>query len=394
MSAVDKSFLQLCLGEAATDRVADREEEQDVDADEEQEAGRKMIRYLLNADDSDDECENPELEGMYAFDASAGIGGGTCQSIQLDDGHDEDVAAIGSYEDAFDFDMRQVADAVKKGVPTKEVSALIQAEMFQSLQERLQRGTTTEQDTTARPGMTEDLSGMMTPPPAADAGASSVDSDKLKEKLGALEKQTPTRYRRSSIAQHPQLLEAVGAAASRHRQSLTHALQSELAGKSVSPALAGRVRQSLVGMQRQRRASLIKAAEVLEEAGVGTEGSNDSPEEVEAKLQQMQKAVEGAWKRHRASVATALEAASRSLGDGDLEVADPGKPMPSQALTQERVNQVVAAAYAKHRGKGKGPTHYRALMCTRLITTMPGKSAYTVHCGPAPPARRVGSKRC
>eukprot|EP00930_Biecheleria_cincta_P035669 TRINITY_DN24511_c0_g1_i1.p1 TRINITY_DN24511_c0_g1~~TRINITY_DN24511_c0_g1_i1.p1 ORF type:complete len:475 (-),score=98.53 TRINITY_DN24511_c0_g1_i1:33-1430(-) len=410
-SEVERSFLQLCFGEAAGDGAD--EEVQEAGAGEAQDAGH-WIRYLLNVDDSEDELpdnENPELEGMYAFDMSARAGGSACWNMSLDDSFDAgEEGSLGSYEDAFDFDMRKVADAVKGGAPEEEVSALIQAEMFQSLQERLQSGPSEQEDSAAmlqrdaaRPCMSEDLSGMMTPPPGAAAGA--VDGCEVEAKLqdvlagqsSSAEKRcagmTPARRRRSSIAQHPQLLEAVGTAASHHRRSLAEAVETELGGKPLTAQMAGRIRQSLVGMQRERRASLIKAAEVLEQVGVGTAGSRDAPEEVGAKLQLVQKAVECAWRRHRASVATALEAASRN-------VVSPAnvRLMPCQTLTQERVNNVIAAAYEKHRArhgcKGSGPTHFRALMSTRLVTNMPGKSAYTVHCGPAPPARRPGSKRC
>jgi len=408
-SAVERSFLQLCFGEAAADEAD--EEEQEAGAGEAQDAGRR-IRYLLNADDSDEESpDNPELEGMYAFDVSARVGDGACPCISLDDGSEAvEDGTLGSYEDAFNFDMRKVADAVKRGLPEEEVSELIQAEMFQSLQERLQSGPSVQEVSAAmpprdaaRPYMSEDLSGMMTPPRVA--AASGVDGCELEGKLqGVLAEQssteercvdvTPARCRRSSIAHHPQLLEAVGAATSHHRRSLAEAVETELAGKTLTAEMAGRVRQSLVGMQRQRRASLIKAAEVLEEVGVGTTGSRHAPEEVGAQLQLVQKAVEGAWRRHRASVATAVEAASGGAVPSPANV----KLMPCQTLTQERVNNVIAAAYEKHRartgGKGSGPTHFRALMSTRVVTNMPGKSACTVHCGPAPPARRPGSKRC
>jgi len=150
-----------------------------------------------------------------------------------------------------------------------------------------------------------------------------------------------SRRRRSSIAQHPQLLEAVSTAQSRHRQSLAKVVETELREarrrslatplrqrecfsspeESVHCPSLAQVRRSVAGAQRRRRSSLIRAAEVLEVAGVGI-GQQQAQIEVEEHLDLVQRAVEIATRRHRQSI---LEAMARI---SIIEEEDEPEPMP------------------------------------------------------------------
>lgn len=142
----------------------------------------------------------------------------------------------------------------------------------------------------------------------------------------------------------------------------------------------------------------MKSAEVLEAAGIGTGCDQENISHVgipkldlvDDKLLLVQQAMDDARRSHRRSIAEAVNKASGKMQSGAQSKAK-GTPLPCQNISQEKVDELIAKAFARQgserckgqrvRGSaGMDERGLRALMATRAC---PGMAAHRVHCGPA-----------
>eukprot|EP00439_Symbiodinium_sp_Y106_P027476 s730_g3.t1 len=144
--------------------------------------------------------------------------------------------------------------------------------------------------------------------------------------------------------------------------------ETKMHSEDAPPRSFAKVRRSVASRQRQHRTGLIHAAEVLEAAGVGVTGSASS-EQVALQLESVRRALDRAKRRHRQSLIVAVhhvhgsiheedqqrqDAPRESQGstataaptDQESETAEETLPEEQGSFFQERVNEIVAAAYA------------------------------------------------
>lgn len=299
-----------------------------------------------------------------------------------------DSARAWDVEELFDFDLHTVAEALQRGANALELTEVIEASMAAALESRLAPAavaTPAAASGRCTPVLAGSISTRMTPvgsgraTPSPRAGP--PEGPGSPRELAARLEAAALRARRTS-ALRPQLAEALGAAAKVLRRR-TKAIVAKVeatrltAGKHEDQAsrAAARLRRSVATAGRCRRQSLLRAAEVLELAAGQLEQPEQLPEvesAVEGSLHEavsdgldfglpagpmenrgsrmscsgqhdrqqlvkqlfvVQKAVEGAWRTHRQSIAYAVEqAASDPLAEG----------------VGSRLQQVVSAAYARH----------------------------------------------
>jgi len=270
---------------------------------------------------------------------------------------DEDDGA--DLQNLFSFDPDQVAEALKRGATLDELVQSIEDAMAQRLEQRLAdfRGEPTGLGTPPRMG---DLTGLMTPPDSTPKPLNQAD---LSARLA--------KCRRSSV-----VMAAVNEASTRHRHSLVQVVAAGLTGAPSDPA---KLRQSLVMANRLHRLSLVRAAEVLEAAGVE---DRHASVELQQQLELVQQAVKAAQRRHRLSVVRAVaEVTGVNSSTQSPASASPALP---------RVRQAIVAAYARTHAATMSARE-RALMNTRV--GIAGKPSHFVHCGPLrtpnPPNRAV-----
>jgi len=392
LSQPKRQFLQKCLGD---DFGSDPETLGEPSSDEdEDEVLAKRMRFLLSKDsDAEDDSQEdddagPSLNAIYSFDAAEMARlcmRNVVNYIFIDD--DEEDGCTDGIEEVFSFDLEKVAEALRRGADQDELSQIIEEAMIQDLPQRIAESEVIEvheTSSTVTP-CTGDLSALMTPPRRIEDlmtppegtvsphfGRGAVSSTILAERLQNIQGEgcagCASRRRRSSIAQHPQLLEAVSTAQSRHRRSLAKVLEAELreasrrslaASLSVSPEeglprpSAAQVRRSVAGVQRRRRSSLIRAAEVLEAAGVGV--GQDAQREVDRHLDVVQRAVEMAARRHRQSILVAVAQIPVTVDEEEPEPmpeAEPksGATSPRPSFFQAWVNDIVAVGYEAFKG--------------------------------------------
>jgi len=345
--------------------------------------------------DSEEETEGDSLQDMFEFDLQRLEGGGN-QNIFSDE--EEDGELEEDIDEMYAFDLQIVAKALQEGADKSQLQDIIESEMQKKLEEKLAKDATgieqPSQGAVHDMPLPQDVAGLMTPPDGNQA-----DISELAERLKPV-----AARRRSSIAQHPELLQAVGAARAVHRKSVVQAAAA--AASELQPGDMSKVRQSIAATCRNRRASLIKAAEVLEAAGV------TSSAEVSQQLKMVHRAVEGARRKYRQSLAAAVEAAEAASVEAaeaaSVEVCekgacdpdpatptmskpDPAPPtMPCQGLSQQRMNEVIAAAYAKRANKAGGKKNiavqpnYTALASMQMsngkLTCGPPKRAVRGRC--------------
>lgn len=263
------------------------------------------------------------------------------------------------------FNLKEVAEALNGGASRRELEDIIEAGLAERLEYRLCSPAGTPVPSGSA---TPDVEARMTPPgglmtPATEGvGVQDGFVEEVAERL---------RPRRSSIA-HPVIVEAVEAANSKRRLSLTRWVSQE-------PDSA-RARVSASKTAQRHRQSIIKAAEVLEAAGVSDcEAEASRGISVEQKLHFVQRAVEVAQRRHRQSVVRAVRAVT--------QVQEP-----ESAVTDRfKIERMVAAAYAKQQSKGHMLGAPRALLHTQC--QIPGKPTYFVHCGPTRPSKNPSRRR-
>lgn len=375
-------------------------------------------RYCFSDSEGDDDCNDPtadgsSLEEMFKFEDF---------SFEAEGQDLEDM-----YE--FDnFDLVKVAAALNRGATAEELVNVIEQSMADELEASTAEADQLPEELGSHecsPLMAGDLSGRMTPPSfevgfsplmagdlagrmtppntickdPADAAAwagrtpecSPVKLEGLADRLAAVVTASPARGRRASAVQSRRLTVAVKEACTRHRQSLTQAAAQELMQAQQAAAtvkdgnvneVAAEIRHVVCSADRQRRRSIMKAAEVLEVAGFGEDSGEDSaggeclvPSEVTAKLQLVQEAVAKARQRHRQSISHAV----RSMGNVREEEQEEDTDS-----VRARVARTIAAAYARHEHNGgdqncQSGQLQRSLALMRTRTSVVGRP---VHCGP------------
>ncbi|CAJ1334660.1 unnamed protein product [Effrenium voratum] len=416
----ERQFLLQCLGDEdffSADSGSDFESLPGSPRNDADEALAKRIRFLLSKGDSDGEDELPNdaglsLETIHAFDPAslARLGKrNVLNYIFIDDDEEEDGCTEG-IEEIFSFDMDKVAEALRRGVDRSELSSVIEEAMVKDLPVRISRSQAMPSSSSTLTPRTGELSGLMTPPSMPDleglmtppkGPASSCGQGKrfemeaeLAARLEPLEKPSGGRQscparagmRRSSIAQHPQLLEAVSAATARHRRSMAKVVEAELRQDGLRPSVAAKVRRSVASAQRHRRASFIRAAEVLEVAGVGV-GESGAQEEVLEQLDVVQQAVEEAARRHRQSIIVAVAHVTNTIDEEEPEPlpegheddaplsptspTSPASPLNFESYLQDAVNEIIAAAFAATEVGARGAVlplgGTRAFTCPSMI---------------------------
>lgn len=275
-------------------------------SDSEGEGGR---RYRIDTQAATDDLT---LEEMFSFDL---------ERIDTHDGLE--------LEDLFSFDLDKIAAALRRGDGLEQLQEVIEESMSANLELRTANpGLPSLADAEPSPLMAGDLSGRMTPeqttpnksPKMADLAE---QREGLTKRLSATP--TPTRRRRSSTVQST-LSAAVDAACVRNRKSLANAAaqeyraQVESASKKVNTEkLSATVQDCVIKAHKQRRHSLIQAAEVVELASLREEsgmceewGAEDlSAQQLTTQLQLVQQAIERARKHHRQSIAKALHSSPK-----------------------------------------------------------------------------------
>ncbi|CAE7717695.1 Nsun2 [Symbiodinium sp. CCMP2592] len=403
-------FLQHCIGpEQSEEGESDDSFETAVGSPSELQSSendwQKRIRILMSRGDSDDEERaqsdasdegGASLETVFGFEAAtlARLARGNSKALNFvfmdDDDDDEEDGCADGLEEIFSFDLAKVAEALRRGASEHELTSVIEEALVSELPERLaaaKEGAPMSACSTATP-RTGDISGLMTPPslrstdleglrtpppaegrvsPGIGCPSGGVSAADLTRRLES--QRQPRSRRRSSIADHPQLLQAVGQIAKRHRRSLAQIVAAEIRKQDAPPRSFAKVRRSVASRQRQHRSGLIHAAEVLEAAGVGVSGSASS-EKVAEQLEAVRRALDRAKRRHRQSLIVAVHHVHGSIHEEDQQ-RRPDAPRESQGLAataaptdqgseiaeehpseeqgsffQERVNEIVAAAYA------------------------------------------------
>jgi hypothetical protein len=313
-----------------------------------------------------------------------------------------------SLEDVFSFDLDKVADAVRRGVDKEELQQIIEESMAASFEAAIAEHAVQLPDLDeVSPLMAGDLAGRMTPPSTAACdlagrmtppNGTAVQSHQPQNFANCLVDAlaNPGMRRRSSIgtiATSRRLSVAMQAACTKHRQSLMKVAELEAqkiqeadhAGKDDGGKVTAEIRNCVLKADRRRRQSILKAAEVLEVAGLGKDSDDEAPgasltnSEVSVQLQVVQEAVELAQKRHRQSISFAI----RNVEQLREETADVGN---GELTARERIERSVAAAhnrcqnserkYSKYTSENGVPRHLRALMNTRA--SVAGRN---VHCG-------------
>eukprot|EP00408_Alexandrium_pacificum_P019526 CAMPEP_0171191362 /NCGR_PEP_ID=MMETSP0790-20130122/19325_1 /TAXON_ID=2925 /ORGANISM="Alexandrium catenella, Strain OF101" /LENGTH=448 /DNA_ID=CAMNT_0011656507 /DNA_START=97 /DNA_END=1443 /DNA_ORIENTATION=+ len=436
LGSVDRQFLHLCLGDDDADSYwtaveSDREgfaslpvspQESGAGLDPAARVERDFLRQVhfklsCNSDDEDEgdashSREGNSLEEMFSF---SGLDGRAAVCWNIGEGDEEDEEAMdGDLEDVYGWDIEKAVGALRRGAKLPELTDIIFEAMASELEERLAYHWSDDVECpgasdASTPRVTGELAGLMTPtrslgasgestPPASavhpGAGSDAV-ARRLEERLSRL---SLSRSRRSSLATRPQLTGAISAEKQRHRRSLLSVPTASLKEAELPAPAMDSIRRSIVGLQRRKTLSLLKAAEVLEAAGVGVEAGGGEPSGVEAQpasaepqtevkqqLRMVQQAVERARRRHRRSVLDAMgTAAGRAEArEADRELAVPVPVLPCQGVAEERIQRAIALAFSRHRARGKkagAPPALTALMHTRVFQ---GKRGHlVVHCGP------------
>jgi len=300
-----------------------------------------------------------------------------------DDASDDDGLDL---EQLFSFDIDRVSEAVRRGADMEELSKIIEDLMGDQLESRLaaeSAGLAVIVPGETAPSMGDNLSGRMTPVLAeCDGGDANCETpcapspDELSEHIGqAFAGRPKESRRRSSFMQHSRLSEAVHDVAERRRISLVLACEAAESSQKYHRRLSLEVvRRVALKDSRRHRASLHRAAEVLEAAGIGVDGAEDdehrrergesSPQQDAALCPQVrgsdditqqlclvQDAMKAARRRHRLSIAQAVQDVTESAEVEDADEQGPSlkRKLPCESLPNEKVQRIIARAYAEHR---------------------------------------------
>jgi len=321
---------------------------------------RDFLSYCLCEDDDDfwsapshvsETFNTPdEAAGFFCLDendSEAEDGGGLCDAQELTleqmfsfDLEQFDNQDSSDLEDLFRFDLEEVAAALRRGDGLDQLQEIITKSMTAHLDPMATLPVSLGEPSLLMAG---DLSGRMTPgrmtPKSTDSGevgdlsaCTSPVLEGLAKRLS--ESPTPCRVsaavegrRRCSMMQS-RLSIVVTEACARSKESLVSAaaqecrMQAETTGKQADmEELTVAARECVIKSHRQRRQSLLQAAEVVELAAVCEETGHSeewgadhlTPSQLTMQLQLVQEAIEGARQRHRQSMAQSACSANASL---------------------------------------------------------------------------------
>jgi len=384
LSASDRHFLRLCLSgnsgsgsdsEAEFRSVASASSKDDFESvPDSPRSGlsastcsdsMRGIFYAMHTDSDED------VEDSDAGEAAK------LEFTMFDEDSDEDDNE--DLNDVFSFDLERVAELLKNGVDKEELSKAIEEMLGENLESRLAAVGTTivvepppsapcpslEQcrslglpgvegrgSGVATPSLPGTLSGLMTPAVLTEDDVSPVPSAaEISARVYQVFSDIPEQRRRSSAMQHSRLAEAVNEATEERRQSLERACRDFCTAKPNPRRLSSEaVRRFVVNDCKRHRQSLLRAAEVLEVAGIGTEASRPQEDsatiqvKAEAAISQQLRLVQGAMKaarrRHRQCVAKVV----CDMASGGVDTAG----LPCQNVAYEKIQQIIAKAYARH----------------------------------------------
>jgi hypothetical protein len=353
---VDDEFLEMCLG--GPDALFEHEVDQQHATDKE------------NATDTS--------FGGYASKPSP------CKSqTQLDEEDSDNELSVGSLpsegvdlEDMFAFEPETLADLVKNGTCMSKLIAHLQASYADALERRLAGRAASSTDehesggSTPRPGLGT-VSQNMTPvevTPVVSPRKSASDGVSASNELSSFAGHAlveavilaQRRSRRSAALRHrPSLFKreaaAVKAAELYGRRSLAHA--QGISSQEVE-LLQGALQSVVKTVSRRHRSSLNKAVEVLEcVADASAEPLERWPEDkVDATVDLIQGAMDEAIKRHRRSIAQAVQGVSASASERDedagaFEASGTECPVDVADVTnsavEARIHRAVSAAFSK-----------------------------------------------
>merc|ERR1740139_1810913 len=315
-----------------------------------------------------------------------------------------------SLEALFAFDLDKVAEALKTGADVQELTNLIEESMGDTLGEviegRLDAADELEEedaDSDAE-GRVEDagdagvgqpspagacfeLSGLMTPELREGEDALVVEPEQLVSQVHeALPEEVRCRRASAGALQRRlsvRLVDAVQEASRQRRKSVMLACEDARArrlgedfAEEDRAAAIEEMRRLVSKDARNHMKSLLKAAEVLEVAGIGL--NDEAPEapaeecketevadkrrpavdtlgtQISDKLQLLQDAMKDARRRHRQSIAQAVQEASVANDRASQSTTKRAQKkrgtsstrMPIQTLAAEKVNKSIARAYA------------------------------------------------
>jgi len=234
-----------------------------------------------------------------------------------DSGSDDD-----DLDEEYDFDHEKLAELVKSGADRMQLASVVEDAMASALERKLARKAGKEPRdiealaaAAAAEGKTNedgswDLEGHMTPtgqmtPPASAAASPALDADAVAERAKEAIALANARRRRSSAArkQIPGIALAMEQAKERRRQSLAKKFNG---GADAQDKIQAAMEQA----RGRHRASMCKAADVLECADYDLDGAQSS--DVAQKMRLVQQAMEDARVRHRRSISTAMQQLQQS----------------------------------------------------------------------------------
>jgi hypothetical protein len=231
------------------------------------------------------------------------------------------------------------------------------------------------------------LAGRATPPQCPE-GKQVAPADELASRLADLS--SKCRRRSSMTMPHgSRVSQAMKSARAEHRRSIAKAITAELANASASEPqeVYQAVKHCALNSMRQHRLSLMQAANVLEAAGFGEEQDDEQPStpqssQVRMQLEMVQKAVDGARRQHRQSIAMAV----RNSKEERISES------PLSGSSRDRVQQIIGNSLRASRAESNArlkPASLLALMHTRA-----SEKGMPVHCGPAtkPVGKQSGKK--
>lgn len=257
-----------------------------------------------------------------------------------------------------------VAEILKqKDCTVAELTEKFQESMAQALERRLIEQTCPAQECNEdRPDCEGELDGRMTPPagcmtPPETSASAGPDAKIVADKLEQARRgrRSSAVARRSSAVKRDAIQEALNKAVSTHRKSLASKVFEKVEEGSLSSSAEEKINLAMQTTHKRHRLSLSKAAETLDAAGL----NDDDEEKTSEQLEMVHKAMEEARRRHRRSVAEAVQKVT-----GLSATAQPFEPVPGmkagaepfepKQYIQDRIQSAIAAAHVRQFDESHG----------------------------------------